>query len=95
MSSNDRLMKRLGNVAVAVTTLLAGTSVAQSHPLAQVLETAKTKVATSSEASRDGLPSPLVMKSASMSNIVLGHESHSSHSSHSSHRSHYSSSARN
>jgi hypothetical protein len=100
MTSTDRLMKKIGNVTVAAGALLAGTSIANSHPLAQIVESAKTSASTVSSVSANELPAPLLMNVTGGSDVQFGHQSHSSHrshsshSSHSSHRSHYSSSSR-
>lgn len=97
MTSADRLMKRIGNVAIAAGALLAGTSIAHSHPLARIVESAKSTASTASSSSASELPPPLLMNSTGAGDVQFGHQSHSSHrshSSHSSHRSHYSSSFR-
>lgn len=100
MSSTDALMKKIGNVAVAAGALLAGTSIAHSHPLARIVDSAKTSALTVSSLSASEVPPPLLMNATDGSEVQFGHQSHSSHrshsshSSHSSHRSHYSSSFR-
>jgi len=97
MTSADRLMKKIGNVTIAAGALLAGTSIAHSHPLARLVESAKASATVVSNSSASELPPPLLMNSTDVGDVQFGHQSHSSHrshSSHSSHRSHYSSSFR-
>ena len=59
MTSADQLMKKIGNVAIAAGALLAGTSIAHSHPLARLVESAKASATAASSSSASKLPPPL------------------------------------